>query len=123
MFRNKYGKGWVYTYAYPIEKYCASTPEILSDENSTHFTLYQEFSKVLNDVCKIQKDKNIIISEHIVSDLERIICIINCSRENKKIQMELSNGFIFKESIIGKVIDNLLSINSMDIAVIRTIKA
>jgi len=37
--------------------------------------------------------------------------------------MELSNGFIFKESIIGKVIDNLLSINSMDIAVIRTIKA
>lgn len=123
LFRNKYGKGWVYTYAYPIEKYCASTPEILSDENSSHFTVYQEFSKVLNDVCKIQKDKNIIITEHFVSDLERIICIINCSRENKKIQIELNSGFIFKESIIGKVIDNLLSINSMDIAVIRTIKA
>jgi hypothetical protein len=121
-FRNKYGKGWVYTYAYPIEKYVGSTPAIASDEMSSHFSVYKEFSNILDKAFLNKNEKNIIVSEHIVSDTEVIVCLINCSKLNKEIKLDLNNGFVFKEAIIGSVKNNMLFINTMDIAVLRVIK-
>ena len=52
--------------------------------------------------------------------------IINLKLKNyrncKEIKLDLNNGFVFKEAIIGSVKNNMLFINTMDIAVLRVIK-
>ncbi|KKT34007.1 MAG: hypothetical protein UW19_C0003G0042 [Candidatus Moranbacteria bacterium GW2011_GWF2_44_10] len=110
---NNYGKGKIFFLSVPIETYLANLP------GAFHTDEAQPFWKIYNHIAdpfirknrSVSKDNPFIgITEHPVSDTERVVVVINYSREKIKTALRFSEGweagdFISKGVIHGEKIE------------------
>ena len=94
MAKNSYGKGFVYTLAYPLEYYAAKTPGAISGENEKHYHKFYEAIDTLRSENKVATAEpcGIGMTEHTVNDSEKILVFVNYTPRSTTTSVKL-NGY------------------------------
>ena len=103
---NNYGKGKVYFLNAPIENIVARTPGAMVDGKQIPYILCHSLYKIYNmldikNPAKIADCKNpsIGVTEHIISDSERVINVLNHNPEEQTVTITLGGGFKYSDII------------------------
>lgn len=94
---NNYGKGKVYTLAYPIESYAATEPMVLSGKYKKDYHKFYEVLKKHKNVSKIAENDNdsICMTEHIADD-KHLLVLINCTPRKEIANIKLDGYKVVK---------------------------
>lgn len=94
---NNYGKGKVYTLAYPIEVYAGAEPMVLSGKYKKDYHKFYEVLKKHKNVLKIAENDNtsICMTEHIADD-KHLLVLINCTPRKETANVKLDGYKVVK---------------------------
>lgn len=121
-FRKKYGKGKIFLFTLPIEKYLAEKQGAFYLEDEPD---YSEIYKLLAKEAKIKryvdiKSDFVIATEHDINDKEAYIFAINYSPSGKTCDIKVNVGKLFDED--GNEIKNKLTVSANDAKILKLIK-
>ncbi len=117
--KMQYGKGQVFLLTAPIERALADWPGAFTDKDEQPFwQIYRAIAEPVTRARAARKQHPMLgISEHPLSESERVIVAINYSPEPLEDTLALAEGWKIAEIWRGKVEGNKLSISSNDAAV------
>ena len=123
--KHPYGKGYVYTLLYPLEKMLSEKPGVFSDCS------LPEYSKIYREVvknCDINKyvdtdSRFIRTTEHIIDESNRYIVAINFSDESQKCKLILKDGWEVSEKYYNSFDLNELELSCNDAAIFKISKS
>ncbi len=118
--KTSYGKGTIYTLMYPLESYLYGQ---LNGYNDKHYMIYDEIKKSINSDKVVSCDNRMIgITEHPVSDTERIIVMTNYG-EDAKGNIVMDDEWRLSKVHLGNIDDSLnLDIKNTKTAVFTIVK-
>ncbi len=88
---NDYGKGKIYTLAYPIEIYAAAQPRVLSGRYEKGYHKFYEVLKQHKNALRSSENNNpnICLTEHIIDERTRLLILINCNPRKETANISL----------------------------------
>lgn len=92
---NDYGRGKVYTVAYPLEYIAAKTPCVISGEHEERlYKFYEAVDMLVSDEkCASIESGELGMTEHILNEHERLLVFVNYSPREKNVKVKL-NGYV-----------------------------
>ncbi len=121
-YRNSFGKGKVYTLTFPLEKYIAKKPGIVSSPKEAHYMIYSAVAQGVIESLYNKKDKLLSVTEHILSEKEAYIQFINCDSNTLELPLEFNGGYSLDKIIKGAVTDGKLTLSAFETAMIKITK-
>lgn len=121
-FRNSLGKGKVYTLTFPLEKYIAKKPGIISYPLEAHYMIYSTVSKGVIENIYPKKDKLLSVTEHIVSEKEAYLQFINCGEKTLELPLEFNRGYSLDKIVRGRAKEGMLTLPAFETAIIKITK-
>ena len=88
LLRNKYGKGTVYTLLFALENILSQTP---GSYESAWWKIYQFIVK--KDLLLTVNDSSVILTEHPMDDENSVIVAVNCSDQNKSVDLTAAENW------------------------------
>lgn len=88
----QYGKGRVFWLPMPLENWLYNIPGVYHNPNAEEYSrIYKEFAKLVKTekVAKLQSQQ-VTMTEHILSDNKRLLILVNCSPECRKVELVFS---------------------------------
>jgi len=96
---HKLGRGRVIFVSAPIEERIATLPGVVSGEDALpYYKIYKALGLRSREKCAVCDSAYVGITEHKISETERILCILNHRPENEYVNINLQNGYTFIES-------------------------
>lgn len=97
---NAYGKGEIYTLAYPIEKNAAVTPGILSGPDADPLYRFYAAMDLRSPEKAVQGgDPFVCMTEHIRDDGSRLLVLINCTPETRRASYRMGGTWHYKDFV------------------------
>ena len=119
--KKAYGKGYIYTLLYPLEKMLAEKPGAFSDDSLPKYdAIYREVVKGL-DVNKFVDTNSRFIrtTEHIIDDENRYVIAINLSGEKQKCGLTIESGWEISEKYYNAFESEELELDSNDASIFK----
>jgi beta-galactosidase len=96
------GKGKVYLLTFPLEMNMATTTGAFDKGQPQYNHIYKKIAQtLLNDRVITQNDPSIGVTEHPVSDKEKVIIMINYNPETADAMLKLKDGWKISSSLYG----------------------
>jgi len=98
------GLGKVYFLSVPLETYLANTPSVFNTMDKPYWAIYKELAKNIADGRILTKSSPFLgVTEHALSDSEKLIVTINYSPDDIEDQLHLQNGWRVEKVFRGNV--------------------
>lgn len=91
---RKYGAGQIYCLSYPIETEAANNICVISGANATpYYRFYEKMGLRSENKTAVSASPYLCVTEHVVNENERLLCLINYLPENQMSRIFLKDGW------------------------------
>jgi hypothetical protein len=103
--KSKFGKGTVYLFTYPLEINAIESKEALyAPDNYPYWKIYKEVLNGIENKRIVEVDsRDIGLTEHTLNESERIVILINYSPEDRKVSLNIKEGWNINKVYYGKI--------------------
>jgi len=118
---NNYDKGKIYFLALPIEMNLATTPGGFTENPAECWKIYQTIAAeiIKQNRTVIKTDPFVGITEHDLSQNEKIIILINYTPENKDVELSIKSGWKVDKALYGNLpLNSSVNLNANDACVL-----
>jgi beta-galactosidase len=121
---SEYGKGKIYLLTFPLEANLATTTGAFDRGMPSWYRIYNLFAKdVISERILNQDDPYIGVTEHSISEAEKVIVLINYNYEESSSDFKLKDGWKISEALYGKLPSGKsLTIQANDAVVLKVRK-
>jgi len=100
---NSYGKGKIYFLSVPLEISTINTVGSYTDNKCEYWKIYQTIAgDIINQSRTVTKiDPLVAITEHDLSDFQKVIVLVNCSAEDKSVALKIKPGWDVERVLYG----------------------
>ena len=122
--KKAYGKGYIYTLLYPLEKMLSEKPGAFSDSSLPEYSsIYREIVKDADINKCIDTDSRFIrTTEHIIDESSRYVVAINLSDEIQKCKLIIKKGWEISEQYYNTSVSGELELVCNDAAIFKISK-
>ncbi|MCR4718644.1 MAG: hypothetical protein K5768_03335 [Firmicutes bacterium] len=122
--KKAYGRGYIYTLLYPLEKMLSEKAGAFSDDLLPRYDkIYREVMKSVHSERCIDSDSRFIrTSEHIIDESNRYIVAINFSDEKQKCNLLIDDNWRISEQYYNTFERKTLELESNDAAIFKISK-
>ncbi len=93
-----------YLLTFPLESNLANTPGAFDMGMPAYYNIYKLVAKdVIQDRVLTQNNPYIGVTEHSISDNERVVVLINYNNEDGTADLKLKEGWKIAENLYGKI--------------------
>ena len=122
--KKAYGKGYIYTLLYPLEKMLSEKTGAFSDSSLPDYdAIYREIVKDVDINKCIDTDSRFIrTTEHIIDESNRYVVAINFSDEKQKCRLKIKDGWKVSEQYYNPFVLETLELDCNDAAIFKISK-
>jgi len=111
---NHYGKGKIFFLTFPLEEIVSRIPAVFKEDAPNYADFYAPLYQEVGDRILKTNEKEVLTTEHLISENHALICVINYSNIDKNLPISVSNGWKIINTFRGNIQDNTLCIPACD---------
>jgi len=121
---SQYGKGKIYMLTFPIESNLATTTGAFDKGMPPWCNIYKQVGKeVIEERILMQNNPYVGVTEHSISDNEKVVVLINYNYDDASSDFKVKNGWKISDCLYGKIPSGKsIAINANDAVVLMVKK-